>query len=91
MGSNPTFTAINSGMKEFLKFLPQILGSMPAIVQYIKYIPILLILAGLGFGAYYWFNNYKDPYICVENQLFEQARVDSNVYLFKGDICVSNK
>jgi hypothetical protein len=78
-------------MKEFLKFLPQILGSMPAIVQYIKYIPILLILAGLGFGAYYWFNNYKDPYICVENQLFEQARVDSNVYLFKGDICVSNK
>jgi hypothetical protein len=78
-------------MKEFLKILPQILNMMPGIVQYIKYIPILLILAGVGFGIYYWFTNYKDPYICVQNQLFEQARIDSDVYLFKGDICVSNK
>jgi hypothetical protein len=87
----PPSPPINSGMKDLLKILPQILSMMPGIVQYIKYIPILLILAGAGYGAYYYFLNYKDPYVCIENQLFEQARIDSNVYLFKGDICVSNK
>ena len=75
-------------MKDLLKLLPQLLGMMPGIVKFLKYIPILMILAGVGYGAIYWTTNYKDPYKCVDNELYEQVRVDSNVYKFKGGYCV---
>jgi hypothetical protein len=75
-------------MKDLLKFLPQILSALPEISKYIKIIPVLLVLAGIGYGAFYYFSNYKDPYKCVNNQVFEQIRVDSDVYVFKGDICI---
>ncbi|CAB4133423.1 hypothetical protein UFOVP257_185 [uncultured Caudovirales phage] len=75
-------------MKDLLKILPQILGMMPGIVKFLKYIPILMILAGIGYGAIYWSKNYKDPFKCVDNQIYEQVRVDSNVYEFKGGYCV---
>jgi len=78
-------------MKDLLEKLPQLLGMMPQIVQFLKYIPILMILAGIGYGIYFWTQNYKDPYICVNNQVFEQLRVDSNVYVFNGDTCVDAK
>ena len=78
-------------MKDLLKFLPQILSALPEITKYIKIIPILLVLAGIGYGAYYYFMNYKDPFKCVNNQVFEQIRVDSNVYVFKGDTCVDGE
>ncbi len=78
-------------MKDLLKFLPQILSALPELSKYIKIIPILLVLAGIGYGAYYYFMNYKDPYKCVNNQVFEQIRVDSNVYVFKGDTCVDGE
>ena len=41
-------------MKDLLEKLPQLLGMMPQIVQFLKYIPILMILAGIGYGVYYW-------------------------------------
>ena len=69
--------------------LPKILGMMPELVKYIKYIPILMILAGIGYGVLYVVQNYKDPYKCYNNQLFKQKSIDSNVYVFVGDICVS--
>lgn len=75
-------------MKEFLKNLPQILSALPEIVKYLKYLPIIMILAGVGFGAYSFFNSYRDPFKCVNNELYEQVRVDSNVYIFKGGYCV---
>lgn len=78
-------------MKELFKFLPQILSALPEISKYIKIIPILLILAGVGYGLFYYFANYKDPYKCVNNQVFEQIRVDSNVYVFKGDTCIDGQ
>ncbi len=78
-------------MKDLLKFLPQILGAMPEIVKYLKYIPILMVLAGLGYGAVYYMDNRKDPYKCVNNHVFEQLRIDSNVYVFKGGTCVDAK
>lgn len=78
-------------MKDLLKFLPQILSALPELSKYIKIIPILLVLAGIGYGAYYYFTNYKDPFKCVNNQVFEQIRVDSNVYVFKGDTCVDGE
>ena len=78
-------------MKELLEKLPQILGMMPQIVQFLKYIPILMVLAGIGYGVYYWTQNYKDPYICVNNHVFEQLRIDSDVYVFKGGTCVDSK
>ncbi len=78
-------------MKELLEKLPQILGMMPQIVQFLKYIPILMILAGIGYGVYYYTQNHKDPYICVNNHVFEQLRIDSDVYVFKGGTCVDSK
>ena len=50
-----------------------------------------MILAGIGYGIYFWTQNYKDPYICVNNQVFEQLRVDSDVYVFRGETCVDAK
>ena len=76
-------------MKQLLEMLPKILGMMPEIVKYIKYIPILMILAGIGYGIYYAAQNYKDPYKCFNNQLYQQKSIDSNVYVFVGDVCVS--
>ena len=75
-------------MKDLLKFLPQFLEMMPGIVKYLKYIPILMVLAGIGYGIFYWSQNYRDPFKCVDNQIYEQVRMDSNVYEFKGGYCV---
>ena len=59
-------------MKQLLEMLPKILGMMPEIVKFLKYIPILMVLTGIGYGAYYAMQNYKDPYKCFNNQLFKQ-------------------
>ena len=76
-------------MKQLLEILPKLLGMMPELVKYIKYIPILMVLAGIGYGVYYAAQNYKDPYKCFNNQLYQQKSIDSNVYIFVGDVCVS--
>lgn len=76
-------------MKQLLEMLPKLLESMPEIAKYIKYIPILMILGGIGYGIYYALQNYKDPYLCYNNQLYAQKFVSSNVYIFVGDVCVS--
>ena len=75
-------------MKNLLDILPKLLALMPGIVKFLKYIPVLMILAGIGYGAFYWSQNYRDPYKCVDNQIYEQVRMDSNVYEFKGGYCV---
>ena len=75
-------------MKQLLELLPKLLGMMPEIVKFLKYFPILMVLGGIGYGVYYATQNYKDPYKCVDNQIYEQVRVDSNVYEFKGGFCV---
>lgn len=76
-------------MRQLLEILPRLLSAMPEIVKYIKYIPILMILAGIGYGVYYATLHYKDPYMCYNNQLYAQKSMFSNVYIFIGDICVS--
>ena len=78
-------------MKELIKNLPQLLGALPEIIKYLKYIPILMVLAGIGYGAFYYMENHKDPYICVNNHVFEQIRIDSDIYVFKGGTCVDIK
>lgn len=78
-------------MKELLEKLPQILGMMPQIISILKYIPILMLLGGLGYAAYYYVQNKKDPYKCVNNHVFEQLRVDSDVYVFLGGTCIDAK
>lgn len=81
---------INISMKDLLKvlpqYLPQILQTLPAVI---KYVPILLIICGIGFGIYYFFTNYTDPYMCVDNEIYERISIDSKVYKFKGGYCVS--
>lgn len=78
-------------MKDLLKLLPQLLSMMPGIIKYLKYIPILMVLAGIGYGVYAFTMNYKDPFMCVDNEIYEQVRFDSNVYKFKGGYCVDGK
>jgi hypothetical protein len=78
-------------MKQLLEILPKLLGMMPELIKYIKYIPILMILAGIGYGTMYFVQNYKDPYKCFNNQLYKQISMDSNVYTFIGDICVDSQ
>ena len=78
-------------MKELLRNLPQLLGALSEIVKYLKYIPILIVLAGIGYGIFYYMENHKDPFICVNNHVFEQLRIDSDVYVFKGGTCVDAK
>lgn len=78
-------------MKDLLEKLPQILSMMPQIVKFLKYIPVLMILAGIGYGAFYYMENHQDPYICVNNHIFEQIRIDSDIYVFKGGTCVDAK
>jgi hypothetical protein len=77
---------MKDSLKELLKYLPQILNILPSIA---KYLPVLFILAGLGLAAYYLSINYKDPYVCVNNEIYEQINITSNVYKFKGGYCVS--
>ena len=76
-------------MKQLLEILPKLLAFMPEIVKYIKYIPILMLLGGIGYGIFYVTQNYRDPYLCYNNQLYIQKSVVSNVYTFVGDVCVS--
>ena len=82
---------IYSSMKDLLKNLPQILSALPEIVKYLKYIPILMVLGGIGYGVFYYMENHKDPYICVNNHVFEQLRIDSDVYVYVGGTCVDKK
>jgi hypothetical protein len=78
-------------MKALLEILPKLLELMPGIVKFLKYIPILMVLAGIGYGAYYWTQNYRDPYKCFNNEVYEQLRVDSDVYVFKGGYCITGQ
>jgi hypothetical protein len=79
------------GLKALLELLPKLLELMPGIVKFLKYIPILMILGGIGYGAMYWSQNYKDPYKCFNNEVYEQLRVDSDVYVFKGGYCITGE
>jgi len=78
-------------MKELLGNLPQLLSALSEIIKYLKYIPILMILGAIGYGGFYYMQNHKDPFICVNNQVFEQLRFDSNIYVFRGETCVDPK
>ena len=77
-------------MKQLLEILPKLLELMPGIVKYLKYIPILMILGGIGYGVYGFTQSYRDPFKFVNNEVYEQIRVDSGVYVFKGGYCVED-
>jgi hypothetical protein len=40
------------GLKALLDILPKLLELMPEIVKFLKYIPILMVLGGIGYGVY---------------------------------------
>jgi hypothetical protein len=77
-------------MKEILKGLldnlPKILEILPTIF---KLLPIILIIGAICAGGYYIAIYYKDPFKCVDNEIYEQLRFDSKVYRFKGGYCVN--
>jgi hypothetical protein len=50
-----------------------------------------MLLGGIGYGIFYYMENHRDPFICVNNQVFEQLRLDSDVYVFRGETCVDAK
>ena len=78
-------------MKDLLKALPQYLPQILQILpQIIKYIPILAIIAIIGFVVYYFTINYTDPYMCHDNEIYERISIDSKVYKFKGGYCIDS-
>jgi hypothetical protein len=82
-------------MKELLKFLPQILGFIPSVLGNLKSLIILVlvitVIGGIGYGVYFFSINYKDPYKCVNGEIYKQIEFNSTVYVFKGGYCVEGK
>ena len=82
-------------MKDLFKFLPQILEILPNVMSNLKGIVILVIVlgvfGGIGFIGYSYFSNYKDPYKCYQNEIYERMSFDSGVYRFKGGYCIDSK
>ena len=64
--------------------LPKILEVLP---QIIKYIPVILLIAGLGYAAYIFYNDFPPLYVCYNNQIYE-LHWGSKVYVFQGGTCI---
>lgn len=79
-------------MKDLIKTLNDILPKIVQLLSYLgqlgKLLPWVLVIVILGGIGYYITQNYRDPYKCVDNEIYEQLRWDSNVYKFKGGYCV---
>ena len=75
-------------IQKVLLNLPQILQALPTVA---KYLPILLIIGAVLVGVYFVVSKYKDPYMCFDNEIYEQISITSNVYKFKGGYCISDK
>lgn len=75
-------------LKNILANLPQILSVLPNVA---KYLPVLLIVGSVLFGLYFMASKYKDPYMCHDNEIYEQISITSGVYKFKGGYCISDK
>ncbi len=83
-------------MKDLLKFLPQILAIIPSIMGNLKSLVILVlvvsVLGGIGYSIYYYMSTmYRDPYKCVNGEIYKQIDFNSDVYVFKGGYCVESK
>lgn len=74
-------------MKDLLKYLPQLLSILPSII---KYVPILLIIGGVGYGGWYFANQLPPTHLCINNELYE-LQLGSTVYSFKGTYCIDKQ
>ncbi len=75
-------------LENLQKILPLVLQVFQSLGAFGKMLPWLFLAAAIGGAGYYAVLNYKDPYKCVDNEIYEQIRWDSNVYKFKGGYCV---
>ncbi len=75
-------------LENLQKILPLVLQVFQSLGAFGKMLPWLMLIAALGGAGYFLFLNYKDPFKCVDNEIYEQIRWDSNVYKFKGGYCV---
>jgi hypothetical protein len=79
-------------MKELFKLLPEMLSLLPKLMSNLKSLVILVLViavtGGIGYGAYIFAINYKDPYRCVNGEIYKQIDFSSTVYVFKGGYCV---
>ena len=81
-------------MKDFLKNLPQLIEIAKNIIPILKFVPILMVLAALGYAGYLYFQKaeaHGDPFVCYEGEIYERIRFDSDVYEFRGGYCVNGK
>jgi hypothetical protein len=79
---------MNNLLKTLNDILPKLVQLLGSLGQLGKLLPWVLAIGIIGGGGYYITQNYKDPYKCVDNEIYEQLRWDSNVYKFKGGYCV---
>ena len=78
-------------LENLQKILPTLLKIFEMLGAFGKMLPWLILVAAIGGAGYFIFLNYKDPYKCVDNEIYEQLRVDSDVYVFKGGYCITGQ
>jgi hypothetical protein len=90
-----TIHKVKNILENLQKILPLVLqvftmlGSVGKMLKaFGRMLPWLILIAALGGAGYYAVLNYKDPYKCVNNEIYELIKWDSNVYKFKGGYCV---
>ena len=71
-------------LNDILPKLVQLLGSLGQLGKLLPWVLVSGIIGGIG---YYVVNNHKDPYKCINNEIYEQMRWDSDVYKFVGGYC----
>jgi len=71
-------------LQNLLQNLPKLLEILPSII---KYIPWILIVLGIGYGAYLLYSDTPPLYVCYNNQMYE-LQLFSKVYVYKGDVCI---
>lgn len=71
-------------LQNLFQNLPKILEILPSII---KYLPWLMLIFGVGYGAYLLYNDFPPLYVCYNNEIYE-LQLGSKVYTYKGGNCI---
>jgi len=78
---------MNNLLKTLNTILPNLVKLLSSLGQLGKLLPWVLAIGVIGGIGYFVVTNHKDPYKCINNEIYEQIRWDSDVYKFLGGYC----
>jgi type II secretory pathway component PulF len=78
---------MNNLLKTLNTILPNLVKLLSSLGQLGKLLPWVLVCGIIGGIGYFAVINHKDPYKCINNEIYEQIRWDSDVYKFLGGYC----